>query len=273
MRPTSRRHDHEPGEKQKKAVPFLPNFITTMSLFCGFYSIMFALKADFHKAAIYIIIAAFIDGLDGRVARMTNTTSEFGKQYDSLSDLVAFGVAPAMMAYLWQLNAFGRLGFIATFLYVACGALRLARFNIDSSGSMTNFTGLPIPMAAAGVVSTYLLTEELSTLFGTALYIPPVAILMGVYVLSFLMVSNIAYPSFKHVAYIKAHPFQLLVAGLLLLVVVALAPEIMLFTLAFTFIAGGAIYSGIVHMIQSRRARAGLKVDTHEGYTGHDHHN
>ncbi len=270
MRPIRRKRDHETGEK-KRTVPFLPNFITTMSLFCGFYSIMFALKADFHKAAVFIIIAAFIDGLDGRVARMTNTTSEFGKQYDSLSDLVAFGVAPAMMVYLWQLNAFGRLGFIATFLYVACGALRLARFNVDTSGSMTNFTGLPIPMAAAGVVTTFLMTEELTTLFGTALYIPPVAILLGVYVLSFLMVSSIPYPSFKHVAYIKAHPFQLLVAGVLLLVVVALAPELMLFTLAFMFIVGGAVWSGIVYMLQSRRERTGIKLGVHEGLTRQDH--
>jgi len=272
MRPIRRKRDNDGGEKQKKAVPFLPNFITTMSLFCGFYSIMFSLKADFHKASIFIIIAAFIDGLDGRVARMTNTTSEFGKQYDSLSDLVAFGVAPAMMAYLWQLGTFGRLGFIAAFLYVACGALRLARFNVDTSGSLTHFTGLPIPMAAAGVVTTYLMTEELATLFGASLFIPPVAILLGVYVLSFLMVSSIAYPSFKHVAYIKAHPFQLLVAGVLLLVVVALAPEIMLFSLVMTFIVGGGIFSGIMYLVQARRERSGLSTHTHEGYTGHDQH-
>ncbi len=166
MRPLKRRHDTHPDDKQKKSVPFLPNFITTMSLFCGFYSIMFSLKGDFHWAAILILVSGFIDGLDGRVARMTGTTSEFGKQYDSLSDVIAFGVAPAVMVYLWQLNAFGKLGFIATFLFVACGALRLARFNIDTSGSLTHFTGLPIPVAAAGVVSTYLFTAELTRMMG-----------------------------------------------------------------------------------------------------------
>ncbi|HWR68697.1 MAG TPA: CDP-diacylglycerol--serine O-phosphatidyltransferase [Desulfomonilia bacterium] len=259
-------------EKKKRSVPFLPNFITTMSLFCGFYSIMFSLKRDFHWAAILILIAGFIDGLDGRVARMTGTTSEFGKQYDSLSDVIAFGVAPAMMVYLWQLNAFGRLGFIATFLFVACGALRLARFNVDTSGSLTNFTGLPIPVAAAGVTSTYLLTEEVTRMIGPLPALAPVAVLMGVYVLSFLMVSSIPYPSFKHVHYIKAHPFQLLVAGVLLLVVVALAPELMLFALAMTFIVGGAIWSGVHYVIQARREKKGEKGGTHEGITGQDHH-
>lgn len=259
-------------EKRKRSVPFLPNFITTMSLFCGFYSIMFSLRSDFHWAAILILIAGFIDGLDGRVARMTGTTSEFGKQYDSLSDVIAFGVAPAMMVYLWQLNAFGRLGFIATFLFVACGALRLARFNIDTTGSMTHFTGLPIPVAAAGVTSTYLLTEELTRMIGPMPSIAPVAVLMWVYVLSYLMVSSIPYPSFKHVTYIKAHPFQLLVAGVLLLVVVALAPELMLFILAVTFIVGGAIWSGIVRVMQARREKKGVKGESHEGITGQDHH-
>jgi CDP-diacylglycerol---serine O-phosphatidyltransferase len=271
MRPMRRRR--EIVEKRKRSVPFLPNFITTMSLFCGFYSIMFSLKADFHKAAIFILIAGFIDGLDGRVARMTNTTSEFGKQYDSLSDLVAFGVAPAMMVYLWQLNAFGRLGFIATFLFVACGALRLARFNVDTSGSMTNFTGLPIPVAAAGVTCTYLLSEEIAQMMGPTTILAPVVILMGVYILSFLMVSNIPYPSFKHVNYIKAHPFQLLVAGVLLLVVVALKPEIMLFALAMAFIVGGALWSGLMYMINSRKEKKEVsKENTHEGLTGQDNH-
>ena len=271
MRPLRRRRDAVDVEKRKRAVPFLPNFITTMSLFCGFYSIMFSLKKDFHWASILILIAGFIDGLDGRVARMTGTTSEFGKQYDSLSDLVAFGVAPAMLVYLWQLNAFGRLGFIATFLFVACGALRLARFNVDTSGSITHFTGLPIPMAAAGVTSTYLLTEEISELIIPIQPLAPIAILIGVYILSFLMVSSIPYPSFKHIGYIKAHPFQLLVAGVLLLVVVALAPELMLFVLAMSFIIGGGLFSCVTYVIQSRKGKKDVKEDVHEGLTGQDH--
>jgi CDP-diacylglycerol---serine O-phosphatidyltransferase len=143
----NRKHRHmDKEEKKKRSVPFLPNFITTMSLFCGFYSISFSLKGNFYMAAVLILIAGIIDGLDGRVARATNSTSAFGKEYDSLSDLVAFGVSPAIMAFLWQVNQFGRLGFIAAFLFVACGALRLARFNTDDSNDGSNFTGLPIPM-------------------------------------------------------------------------------------------------------------------------------
>jgi CDP-diacylglycerol--serine O-phosphatidyltransferase len=177
------------------------------------------------------------------------------------------------MVYLWQLNAFGRLGFIATFLFVACGALRLARFNVETSGSSTNFTGLPIPMAAAGVTSTYLLTEEIASMMGPMTILAPVAILIGVYILSFLMVSTIGYPSFKHVNYIKAHPFQLLVAGVLLLGAVALRPEIMLFALAMTFIVGGALWSGLMYMIQARKEKKGvIKEDTHEGVAGQDNH-
>jgi CDP-diacylglycerol--serine O-phosphatidyltransferase len=255
-----RRDVHEVTEKRKRAVPFLPNFITTMSLFCGFYSLMFSLKGNYYMAAIFILISAFIDGIDGRVARMTNSTSEFGKEYDSLSDLVAFGVAPAIMVYLWQLNSYGRLGFIASFLFVACGALRLARFNIDTTGGMTHFTGLPIPIAAAAIASTYLITSVAGSF-------PSLSILIGVYILSFLMVSSIPYPSFKHISYIKAHPFQLLVAGVLLLVVVALAPDYMFFILAMTFIVGGAAWSGIVYVFSARREKKEVKSRTHEHET------
>lgn len=259
------RRKRESLEKRKRAVPFLPNFITTMSLFCGFYSIMFTLKSNYTWASILILIAGFIDGIDGRVARMTNTTSEFGKEYDSLSDLVAFGVAPALLAYVWQLNSYGRLGFIASFLFVACGALRLARFNVDTSGGTTHFTGLPIPIAAAAVSSTYLVTSLTGSF-------PPISILIGVYVLSFLMVSSLHYPSFKHISYIKAHPFQLLVAGVLLLVVVALAPELMFFILTMTFIVGGAAWSGIESVISARKEKKEIKDTSHEGITGEDHH-
>jgi CDP-diacylglycerol--serine O-phosphatidyltransferase len=259
------RRKRDGTEQRKRAVPFLPNFITTMSLFCGFYSIMFTLKSNYTWASILILLSGFIDGIDGRVARMTNTTSEFGKEYDSLSDLVAFGVAPALMVYLWQLNTYGRLGFIASFLFVACGALRLARFNIDTTGGMTHFTGLPIPIAAAGVASTYLVTSLTGSF-------PPISILIGVYVLSFLMVSSIPYPSFKHISYIKAHPFQLLVAGVLLLVVVALAPELMFFILTMTFIVGGAVWSGIMSLISARKGKKEVKGPVHESVTREDHH-
>lgn len=251
-------------QRSRRSVPFLPNFITTIGLFFGFYSISFSLKGNFVMAAWMILLAGFIDGIDGRVARATNSTSAFGKEYDSLSDVVAFGVSPAILAFLWQVNQFGRLGFIACFLFVACGALRLARFNTDASGA-TGFVGLPIPIAAAAVASMVLLSKQIGT-------IPPPVILMGMYALSFMMVSAIRYPSFKHINYLKAHPFQLLVAGLLVLVVVALAPEIMIFVLVMTFIVGGPISNAVVQVRSHAREKKQLKEAEHENAARENNH-
>ena len=252
------------GAQTRRSVPFLPNFITTVGLFFGFYSISFSLKENFYMAAIMILLAGFIDGIDGRVARATNSTSAFGKEYDSLSDVIAFGVSPAILAFLWQVNQFGRLGFIACFLFVACGALRLARFNTDTSDT-TGFVGLPIPIAAAAVSSMVLLSKQIGT-------IPPPVILMVMYALSFMMVSAIRYPSFKHINYLKAHPFQLLVAGLLVLVVVALAPEIMIFVLVTTFIVGGPIGNAVVQIRNRAREKKQSKEAEHENTTRENNH-
>jgi CDP-diacylglycerol--serine O-phosphatidyltransferase len=251
-------------ERKKRSVPFLPNFITTIGLFFGFYSMSFSLKGNFYMAAIMILLAGFIDGIDGRVARATNSTSAFGKEYDSLSDVIAFGVSPALLAFLWQVNQFGRLGFIACFLFVACGALRLARFNTDT-GDITGFVGLPIPIAAAAVSSMVLLSKQIGA-------IPPPVILIVMYALSFMMVSTIRYPSFKHIGYIKAHPFQLLVAGLLVLVVVALAPEIMIFALVMAFIIGGPLGCAAMQIRNHIRQKKQGKEAEHEHSARENHH-
>ena len=251
-------------DQKKRSVPFLPNFITTIGLFFGFYSISFSLKGNFTMAAWMILMAGFIDGIDGRVARATNSTSAFGKEYDSLSDVIAFGVSQAIMAYPWQVNKFGRLGFIACFLFVACGALRLARFNTDT-GDITGFVGLPIPIAAAAVSSMVLLSRQVGA-------IPPPVILIAMYALSFMMVSTIRYPSFKHISYIKAHPFQLLVAGLLVLVVVALAPEIMIFALVAAFAIGGPVYNALMQIIEHIREKKQEKETDHEHTSRENHH-
>ncbi|RLB00824.1 MAG: CDP-diacylglycerol--serine O-phosphatidyltransferase [Deltaproteobacteria bacterium] len=224
-------------DSKKRRVPLLPNLITTMSLFFGLYSIYYSLNSNFYRAGVFILIAAFMDGIDGRVARVTGTTSLFGKEYDSLSDLVAFGVAPALMVYLWGIYVYARLGWLTTFLFVACGALRLARFNTMESSTIT-FTGLPIPMAAILLATTIMLGRVIGP-------VPPVVILVMVYILSYMMVSNIMYPSFKHMPYLKAHPFQLLVAGVLLIMVIAAAPEVMLFILVSIFVAAGPLYETV----------------------------
>jgi CDP-diacylglycerol---serine O-phosphatidyltransferase len=251
------------GELKNK-IPLLPNFVTTIGLFFGFFSMMFSLKGNFYNAAIMIILAGFIDGVDGRIARATNSTSAFGKEYDSLCDLVCFGVAPSVMVYLWALSGFGRMGFLAGFVYVACGALRLARFNTDTTGDGTKFTGLPIPVAAVTLASILLVYGTISD-YQNIPYavsfiesIRGVPILAGVFFLAFLMVSTIKYPSFKHITYIKAHPFQLLVAGVLLLMVVAYQPEIMAFLLTMTFVIGGIILNIVQYLFfRNRKAVSG----------------
>lgn len=221
-------------EHRQKGLTLLPNFLTTLSLFCGFYGMVSAIKGDFIISAWAIIGAACFDGLDGRVARLTRTTSKFGVEYDSLSDLVAFGVSPGILAYLWGLQGFGRLGWLAAFLYVATTALRLARFNAIShsgTGQSRYFLGLPCP-SAAGIVSTAVL---FSYHLGIEGGISHVAFLALVYILSFLMISNVRYYSFKDVTWFEAHPFSSIVTLILFLMVVATEPRVTLFILGILY--------------------------------------
>ncbi len=255
------------NDELKNRIPLLPNFVTTIGLFFGFFSILFSLRGNFFNAAIMIVLAGFIDGVDGRIARATNSTSAFGKEYDSLCDVICFGVAPAIMVYLWELSEFGRMGFLASFVYVACGALRLARFNTDTSGDGTKFTGLPIPVAAVTLASILLVYGSMNDYrnipYAVSVIesIRGVPVLAGVFFLAFLMVSTIKYPSFKHVNYIKAHPFQLLVAGVLLLMVVAYQPEMMAFLLTMTFVIGGVILNIIQYLFLRNRKAASEEID------------
>jgi CDP-diacylglycerol--serine O-phosphatidyltransferase len=216
----------------------IPNLITTASLFSGFYAIVSSINGRFEPAALAILAAMVLDGLDGRLARLTHTTSGFGIQYDSLSDLVAFGVAPALLIYLWALKDFGRFGWVAAFLFVACGALRLARFNVQT-GSIDPryFNGLPIPAAAAFVATGVLFYLRL----GDWVSLRHVSVLVTIYVLSFLMVSNLKFFSFKQPDLLKRHPFQTLVSLVLIFVVVAMEPYLMGFILTAAYVASGAI--------------------------------
>ena len=151
------------GKKLGMYIYILPNLMTTANLFCGFYSVMLSMKGEFKTAAVAVVIAAIFDQLDGRLARLTHATSKFGAEYDSLCDLVSFGMAPAILMYLWALNPFGRVGMMSCFLFVACGAMRLARFNVQVGVVEKNyFQGLPIPMAAGILTSCYLAFEDLS---------------------------------------------------------------------------------------------------------------
>ena len=149
-------------KRKRRSVYLLPNLLTSMSLFGGFYSIIATIDGKFVYASIAIFLACLCDVFDGAVARKTGSASRFGVEYDSLADLVSFGVAPGLLAYMWALKGYGRFGWLAAFLYVACGALRLARFNVQvDSVQKKQFLGLPIPMAAMAMASSVLFFNEM----------------------------------------------------------------------------------------------------------------
>ncbi|MYL83520.1 CDP-diacylglycerol--serine O-phosphatidyltransferase [Desulfovibrio aerotolerans] len=236
-----------PQSRARRSVYILPNLFTMASLFAGFLGALWAIEGRFDMTALAILFSCLFDGLDGKVARLTNTSSDFGVQFDSLADLVAFGVTPAIMVYQWQLARFGRLGILAAFMLVACGALRLARFNVMSgkaTASKKFFVGLPIP-AAGCMISLFFMFEQYLPDDIAAAVIPK-ACLVLVYALSFLMVSRVRYASFKEFGLVKAHPFSAMVTALLLFVVVASEPWLMGFLLFSAYLASGIIYTFFV---------------------------
>jgi CDP-diacylglycerol--serine O-phosphatidyltransferase len=227
-------------KKERKGIYVLPNLFTSASLFGGFYAIIASIQGRYEAAAIAIVISCVFDGLDGRIARITRTTSLFGKEYDSLSDLVAFGVAPGILAFQWGLHAFGRLGWLAAFMYVICGALRLARFNVQKNTLDVNcFKGLPIPSAACFIASVILLTSALS---GIEKYKSMLIIVM-IYTLSFLMVSSVDYLNFKKFDIRNQKPFNVLVSIILIFLVIAYRPKIMLFVIMLLYVLSGPVVS------------------------------
>lgn len=227
---------NEPDGHGQRMIHPLPCLFTTASLLSGFYAIISAINGNFFLGAVALIVAGIFDGLDGRVARLTKTTSVFGMEYDSLSDLVSFGVAPALLAYLWALEPYGRYGWLAAFLYVATTALRLARFNsLTLEKAPKDFVGLPCP-AAAGMIAT---TVLFSRYLGATDTVKHVSILVLVYLLSYLMVSNIRYLSFKHPAAKGKKTFQVTVAMVLLLILVAAEPPVTLFVIGLVYVLSG----------------------------------
>lgn len=224
----------------KKGIYVLPNLITTASLFMGFYSIIASIQEKFFVAAIAILISMVFDGLDGRIARITNTTSKFGAEYDSLSDLIAFGLAPSLLAFNWAMSSYGKLGWMAGFLFVACGALRLARYNIQIGLIDSKFfNGLPIPAAAAVIATTVIFVQDIMGMEG--IFHNPY-VMICVVILSFLMVSNIKYYSGKDMKLFARMPFMtfLVVVGILL--VIFYAPEVMIFVITVGYALSGPVW-------------------------------
>jgi CDP-diacylglycerol---serine O-phosphatidyltransferase len=237
------------GKVKGKGIYILPNLLTTISLLSGFYAIVSALDRRFVPAAIAIFVSCLFDMLDGRVARLTHSTSRFGVEYDSLSDVIAFGVAPGVLVYIWALRSYGNFGWLAAFLFVACGAVRLARFNIQvDTVQKKSFLGLPIPAAAAAIAGSVLFYGWLGYKGGFRTTSPYLSALVPflIYALAFLMVSNIRYYSFKDMSYFKGRPFRSTVTAILLLVILLSKPEFMLFIGTLGYAVSGPIYSLIL---------------------------
>jgi CDP-diacylglycerol--serine O-phosphatidyltransferase len=228
----------ESDKPRRRGIYFLPNLFTTAALFAGFYAIIAATQAKFEAAAIAIFVAMILDGLDGRVARWTNTQSDFGAEYDSLSDMVSFGLAPALVMYEWTLHTLGKLGWMAAFIYAAAAALRLARFNTQVGvADKRFFQGLPSPSAAAIVTGfvwvgfTYDLPIRQLNLVALVLTVTG----------GILMVSNIRYHSFKGFDFRSKVPFVVVVAVMLGLAVLNSDPPLVLFALFFIYALSGPV--------------------------------
>jgi len=233
----------------KKGIYLLPNLFTTGNLLCGFSSIVAAINAQYVRAAIAILIAVCLDYLDGKVARLTNSSSAFGLEYDSLADLLSFGMAPGLLLYAWILRPFGLFGWLAAFLFVICGAVRLARFNVQATDVQKyTFTGLPIPAAAGLLASAVLLGRQLYGNFDASEVERPLFIVLIVYALAFLMISNFKYRSFKRVQMKPPWPLHCLIGGAVALIILVFMPEMSLF---LTFL--GYALSGPVELLIRRK--------------------
>jgi CDP-diacylglycerol--serine O-phosphatidyltransferase len=223
--------------QRKKGIHILPSLFTTGNVFCGFYAFIAVLNEQFYFAAWAIVAGMIFDGLDGRIARLTKTTSAFGEQYDSLADIITFGMAPAFLAYSWVLKPFGRLGWMAAFLFLLCATLRLARFNVTNPEIRSkHFIGLPSPASAVVIASIVIAFEDL---FATRMN--PFIMVMVVYALAFLMVSNIKYPAFKQFDFKKRVVFSRFLFVILFIYVLATIPRVALFILGVTYAIIGPI--------------------------------
>jgi len=239
---------------RRRGLYLLPQLFTTANLFFGFFAMVEASVGRFDRAAFGIVLAVILDGLDGRIARLAHSTSRFGQEYDSLADVVSFGVAPALLAYYaGDLALLGRPGWVLACLFTVCVALRLARFNVSASRYAGRFEGLPSPMAAGMVAATQWFMSLLRGQ-GVTIYLPEAVVAAGLMLLSLLMVSAVPYRSFKEID--LRHSFRTLVVVVLVLTVIVLEPTISLFTIGLLYAS-----SGPVEWVWRRAARRPLIRD------------
>ena len=236
----------------KRGIYLLPNLLTTLGLFSGFYAIVAAMRGDFDLAAIAVYIAMIMDGLDGRVARLTNTQSAFGVEYDSLADIVSFGIAPSLVAYQWGLVEIGKPGWLVAFFYAAATALRLARFNVKVVDSKPSkyFQGLPCP-AAAGLVAGMIWVAHEYGVPGKTLW--DLAAIVTLITAS-LMVSTVKYYSFKDIDLKGKVPFVVILAAVILLLFISIDPPKVLMSSFALYVISGPAYCAW-RWLKSRKAK------------------
>ncbi len=233
----------------EKGIYLLPNLMTTAALFAGFYAVIAGIQGNFELGAIAILVAMVLDGLDGRIARMTNSCSAFGAEYDSLSDMISFGLAPALLMFQWILQDFGKLGWLIAFIYTVAAALRLARFNTQVGvADKRYFQGLPSP-AAAGVLAALIWMVEANELENAML---PMVGLVLTLVVGLMMVSNIRFSSFKELNLKGKVPFVTLLIIVLVFVVITLEPPTLLFLIFLTYTLSGPV----VTLVTLKKTRA-----------------
>ena len=242
-------------KKQGRGIYLLPNLFTTAGLFAGFYAIVAAIRGDFELAAVAIFIAMIMDGLDGRIARLTNTQSAFGAEYDSLADMVSFGLAPALVIYQWSLFSLGKAGWLAAFVFAACGALRLARFNTQIGNvDKRYFQGLPSPAAGASLAGCVWV--------GTTYDIDPSTwnwfVLLLTIVCGVLMVSTFRYHSFKDFDFHGKVPFVVILLIVLIFALISIDPPLILFSVFLLYTLSGPIFT-LVKLKQHRSGRGQSK--------------
>lgn len=229
-----------PRKRSEVLVFILPNLFTTANLFCGFLSILAGTQGLWTRAAFFILMAAFFDALDGRVARLTHTQSAFGEQYDSMSDLMSFGAAPALLMYQWALQPYNRWGSGAAFIYLTCAALRLARFNVlKQTLEKRYFQGCPSPVAACAVASAVLFYTELGFEAWRDRYMLIVMVILGA-----AMVSSVRYRSFKDLHFSSQRGFGYLVIAVATLVLFSTFPEQLLFPIFISYVVLGPLFEG-----------------------------
>jgi CDP-diacylglycerol---serine O-phosphatidyltransferase len=234
--------------RRHRGIYLLPNLFTTGALFSGFYAMTSAINHHFEAAAVAIFIAMILDGLDGRVARLTNTQSEFGVQYDSLSDMLSFAVAPGLVMYLWAFSSLGKLGLFAAFVHTAGGALRLARFNTQvETADKRYFQGLPSPAAAAILAGFMWMSLEYQYDIDSIKYL----VLLLTVCTGLLMVSNFRYSSFKEIDLKGKVPFVMAIAVMLGIAFIMAQPQTMLFLLFLLY----AISGPVITLVLRRRKR------------------